>query len=530
MTETLDARQEQKFVGKAEFLMYLVATFFYTNITGMLGSYRNAYLVNVLQLESSQASLFNTLISIIPFVMHFFVAMYIDGRKIGKHGKFRPLVALSAIPVGVFTVLTFITPNAVKAAGGTMLMAYILAIALGYSLSTQFAGNLDTIAMVITPNMKERDNVMSFRSIASAVGNSTPLVIMLVIGAIWKDNEGLQYIICASICSVVGVITMLIGTKLVRERLSYSAEKKNPLEGYLDVLKNKWAWTIIISEFLKSFRGIATYMGVFLAAALLGSTSKYLLFGLPTGIGTAVGMLLINFLLKKFNSKVLYIASGIYSVIINALAFAVGYIYFTKPNPVLQIVFIAFLFLIGLQFGASNLLPNMFKADVLEDLELKTGKRLDASLPFVIGIGTLISGTIASALSPRVLYGDHSIIQYIQPTDAVPNPEQTMKTKILMLFFYTVVHGIMMFLAGVPFFFYKLTGKTKDDIHQAVLEQRERFEKGETIKKTDASTKKVKGLTQKKNQTNNKRTKKNHPKKYQSKKKKKQQRKNSRKK
>ncbi len=119
----------------------------------------------------------------------------------------------------------------------------------------------------------------------------------------------------------------------------------------------------------------------------------------------------------------------------------------------------------------------MFQADVLEDMEVKTGKRLDASLPFVISIGTLISGTVANTLAPQVLYGEGSIIQYIQPTDLVPNPEQSLKTKILMLFFYTIVHGIMMFLAGVPFFFYKLTGKTKEDIHNRVLELREKNQK-----------------------------------------------------
>lgn len=166
---------------------------------------------------------------------------------------------------------------------------------------------------------------------------------------------------------------MLVGTKSIRERVSYNQEKKNPLIGIKDVLVNKYAWVILISEFLKNFRQIATYMGVFLAAALLGSTSKYLWFGLPTGIGTAVGMLVINFLLKKFNSKVLYIASGIYSIIINSAAFAVGYVYFNNPSPALQIVFIIFLFLIGLQFGASNLLPSMFQADVIEDIEVKTG-------------------------------------------------------------------------------------------------------------------------------------------------------------
>lgn len=269
---------------------------------------------------------------------------------------------------------------------------------------------------------------------------------------------------------------MLVGAKSIKERVTYSSEKKNPVIGIKDVLINKYAWVIIISEFLKNFRQIATYMGVFLAAALLGSTSQYLWFGLPTGIGTAVGMLAINFLLKKFNSKTLYIASGIYSIIINGAAFAVGYIYFNSQSPVLRILFIVFLFLIGLQFGASNLLPSMFQADVIEDIEVKTRKRLDATLPFVIGIFTMISGTIAQALAPLILYGDNSIIGYIQPTDLVAEPEQSLKTKIMLLFFYTIFHGIMMFLAGVPFFFYKLTGKRKELIHQKVVEMRNEFE------------------------------------------------------
>lgn len=456
--------QNKKYVKTGEFIFYLLAVFFYTNMTGMIGSYRNAYLVNVLLLPESQASLFNTLTSIIPFILNFFVVMYIDGRKMGKNGKFRPLGMLFAIPLGILLVLSFWTP---KVLTGTLLMIYIVTVAVAFAVCNTFASSVNMVGVVMTPNMKERDTVISFRGISSAIGNSAPLVIILVIGLIWKDNEGLQYIIGAALCGVVGIITMLLGMKSVRERVVYTEEKKNPLVGFKDILINKYAWVIIISEFLKSFRNIATYMGVFLAAALLGGTDKFLFFGLPTGIGTAVGMFVINFLLKKFNSKQLYIASGIYSVIANTLAFIVGYTYFKNSSSILQILFIVFLFLIGIQFGASNLLPSMFQADVLEDIEVKTGKRLDASLPFVISIGTMISGTIAGALAPLVLYGDSSIIGYVPNAD-----EQTLRTKVLMLFFYTVVHGIMMFLAGVPFFFYKLTGKTKDDIHNAVLEQR----------------------------------------------------------
>lgn len=467
--------QDKKYVKLSEFIIYLVGVFFYTNMTGMVGSYRSAYLVNVLRLNESQVSLFNTLVNIIPFVLNFFITMYINGRRPGKSGKFRPLALAVAIPCGVLLVLTFWAPPALS---GNLLLVYVTTIAVLWAVATNFGDAMNKVALVMTPNLKERDNVISFRSICSAVGNSAPLVIILVIGLIW-DDEGTQYIIGAALCAVVGTILMLVATKAIRERVTYSSEKKNPLIGIKDVLINKYAWVILISEFLKNFRQIATFMGVFLAAALLGSTSKYLWFGLPTGIGTAVGMLLINFLLKKFNSKVLYISSGIYSVIINSIAFAVGYLYFSKPNAGLQILFIVFLFLIGLQFGASNLLPTMFQADVLEDIELKTGKRLDATLPFVIGIFTMISGTIAQALAPIILYGKNSIIGYIQPTDAVPDPEQSIKTKILMLFFYTVFHGLMMFLAGVPFFFYKLTGKTKEDIHNAVVEKRRQFYKDE---------------------------------------------------
>ncbi len=467
---TAPVMQDKKHIKISEFIAYLAAVFFYTNMTGMVGSYRNAYLVDVLKINENQASLFNILTSVIPFVLNFFIAMYIDGRSVGKKGKFRPLVLLAAVPAGVLLVLSFWAP---KGLTGTMLMIYLVTIAIGWSIATNFGNQINSMAAVLTPNLSERDTVMSFRGIVSAVGNSAPLVIVLVI-AIFVKDASTQYIIGAALCGVVGIITMLIGIKMTKERISYDNEKKNPLAGFADVLSNKYAWTIIASEFLKSFRGIATYMGPFLAAALLGSASKFLLFGLPTGIGTAVGMLAINFLLKKFNSKVLYIASGIYSIIANTAAFAVGYIYFKNPSPVLQIIFIIFLFLIGLQFGASNLLPTMFQADVLEDMELKTGKRLDASLPFVIGIGTMISGTIASAVAPQVLYGTKvPIIEYVQGLE--DGTAQSLHTKIMLLFFYTIVHGIMMFLAGVPFFFYKLTGKTKEDMHNALLEKRKEY-------------------------------------------------------
>ena len=215
---------DKKYVKLSEFIIYLVGVFFYTNMTGMVGSYRSAYLVNVLRLNESQVSLFNTLVNIIPFVLNFFITMYIDGRRPGKSGKFRPLALAVAIPCGVLLVLTFWAPPALS---GSLLLVYVTTIAVLWAVATNFGAAMNKVALVMTPNLKERDNVISFRSICSAVGNSAPLVIILVIGLIW-DDEGTQYIIGAALCAVVGTILMLVATKAIRERVTYSSEKKNP--------------------------------------------------------------------------------------------------------------------------------------------------------------------------------------------------------------------------------------------------------------------------------------------------------------
>lgn len=189
MSNTVTKTNEQKYVGKSEFILYLMGVFFYTTMTGMVGGNRNAYLVNVLRLPEEQTSLFNLLTAIIPFILNFFIVMYIDGRKMGKGGKFRPITMLVAIPMAIVMVLSFWAPPGLS---GTVLFIYIITLAVLWSIFGTFGNSINMVANVMTPNLKERDQVLSFRSISSAVGNSAPVVIVLVVGLIWsKDNPEL---------------------------------------------------------------------------------------------------------------------------------------------------------------------------------------------------------------------------------------------------------------------------------------------------------------------------------------------------
>ncbi len=471
-------QEEKKYVSLKEMIIFFLGTFLLTNLQGVVNTYRQAYFIDVLLLENDMVANINLITSIGSFILSFVFTMVIDRTPKPGKSKFKGLVKIWTIPTGIAAILHFYTPDFILSSEALILI-YMVGVGLVYSVANQLSSQINSIAVVISPNNKERDTVLTFRGIVNAIGNSAPLVVIIVVGLFTKD-EGLKYIILSVVCTFAAVVFMLLAAGIVKERIAYSEKRQNPVMGFADVIKNKYALIVLLSEFLKGFRKISSYMGVFLAAALLGSKDKYLLLGLPTGIGTFVGMIIVKAFLKKFNSKQIYIASGVYSILANTLAFAVGYIYFQGGPDFLQILFVACLFLVGLQFGASNLLPSMFQADILEDIELKTHKRLDATLGFIIGIGGTVAGAIANYLSPLVLYGDGSIIGYLQPV-AGEYPEQTMKTKVLLLFVYTVVHGIFMFLGGVPFFLYKLTGKRKEDIHTAVLAYRDSIADKNTI-------------------------------------------------
>ncbi|MDR1630285.1 MAG: MFS transporter [Oscillospiraceae bacterium] len=468
----------EKQVPNKELIIFLMSTFFFTNMQGMVGNYRQAYLVNVLKLESSSVSLINVLCSVTCFALSFFYTMVIDRAPKPGKSKFRPLVAVAAVPAAVLTVFMFVTPQMPKA----MTIAYLVTVGVLHAAAMHFTGTINNIGVVMTQNNKERDKILSLRGIFNAIANSAPLVVVLVLKATKLINtEEFLYIISAALCAVVALVSMLFGVSIVRERVAYSSKKENPLLGFWDIVHNPYALLVLSSEFLKNFRCIASYMGIFLAAALLGDTSKYIFFGLPTGIGTFVGMMIVSALLKKFNSKQIYIASGCYSVLANTGAFFAGLNSFKHPDQAFsQVLFFVCLFLIGLQFGASNLLPSMFQADILEDLEVKTHKRLDASLAFVIGIGSTLSGIIGNAFAPMILYGNKSFIQYLPPVDEIVNGvkkaiylDQPYDTKVRLLLVYTVFHGVMMLLAGLPFLFYRLTGKRKEEIHKAAIAYRE---------------------------------------------------------
>lgn len=76
--------KDGKHIKLKEYILYVLAVFFYTNMTGMINEYRRAYLVDILQLTTHQMSFFNVFTGVAGFALSFINAMILDSKKIKK--------------------------------------------------------------------------------------------------------------------------------------------------------------------------------------------------------------------------------------------------------------------------------------------------------------------------------------------------------------------------------------------------------------------------------------------------------------
>ena len=466
--ESVDS--SKKHISKYELFSYVIGIGFYAMFTGMIFSYRTDYINNILKLNETNQGIMNVITTIMGFVTGFFIMSFIDNFH-SKRGKFRPIVMASTIPMALVGFLLFYTPF--KDANSWYAMIYIVVVSIIFNTLYTLTETANTTALVMTPNEGERNSLLSITSFFSSIMNSAPLVIILVLGffLIKTDEDGnkisgyydknTMYIIAMALCSILYAVTTINSMLKVKERVPYMKKKESPINGMGDVVKNKNFWFMTLSNSIRDIRKVGQGFGIFVAGALLGGTDKFLLIGLPTGIGTVVSMLIVQKMIKKIDVIKVNAIFGVYSLVANALAFFISLIYFKTGSVVWQVMFVISLFLIGLQFGASNIIPNIFKGDVLNEIEMQTGgKRLEQTVNFSSTIVSTILGVITGILTPIILL---RVCGYEQGSDF-----QSESTKIKLVFFYTLFTGIFYCLSLLPLIGYKLNKKRREEINAAL--------------------------------------------------------------
>ncbi|NWQ43170.1 MFS transporter [Bacillus sp. EB106-08-02-XG196] len=327
---------------------------------------------------------------------------FIDSRKAGKNGKFRPWIFRMSFPLVITGVLMFVHIPGMSD-GFYLAYAYVTYIIWGTLYSTV---NIPygSMASVITADPVERTALSSWRTLG---GNLAGLIINVVGPMIlFVDNkaDANRFLLGAIIFGVLALACYMACYKLTVERIVMD-ETNKPKANFGKTVKglgkNKpLIWFLISSLlFMICFMLIST-VNVFLFKDYFTNAKALSMVGLLQSLAVFVGMPMVKPLVAKFGKK--EVALG--GLLLAALVY--GVLYFLPNLTATQFIGILTVAMFG--YGIFNLVIWAFVTDVIDYHEYLTGLREDGTVYSIYSmarkIGQAVAGGVGGAAIASVGY------------------------------------------------------------------------------------------------------------------------------
>ena len=482
--EAITAPAEKKYMKPSEIVTFGIGLFGVALLTGWMPDYTMTFFADFAfkgqgfdpaKLAAVVSSVFGVA-GAVGAVCELIIGILVDRTRTSL-GKVKPWVGFGAIPLAVVSMLVFIAPNTSSFTVATIWMFVIYALYTAVSCAVESPANC--FGALCSPNPKERSSAISIASFLRSVGQSGGQVVIIVIPLIMKavmgqqqyknaEGQGIDLIISTAVCALGMIIFVMIFFANNEERVPYTTEKVSLLESIKVVFTNKNLLMVSLTKFTGFGRGVYGTVSLYIAVYLLGSKGLKLALMLPMGIGTAVGTLLVNFVLKKFSTKKTYILFCCYG------ASALAILYFVSRgigfNHSLIVPFLILNFFCGIQHGNTNVTPNIMIADCVDEMEYKTGKRQEGLAYAGYGLISKIASACTKGFAPFLVY-TWSGYQFSQSTN-IAYATQSDATLNKFLAIYTIIPAIFVILQFVPILFYDMVGEKKERITAALAERR----------------------------------------------------------
>lgn len=475
---------EKKYMKPSEIVTFGIGLFGVALLTGWMPDYTMTFFADFAfkgqgfdsaQLATIVSSVFGVA-GVVGAVCELVIGMLVD-RTRTKLGKVKPWVGFGAIPLAIISMLVFIAPNTSSFTVATIWMFVIYALYTAISCAVESPSNC--FGALCSPNPKERSSAISIASFLRSVGQSGGQVVIIAVPAIMKaamgqqqyknaEGQGIDLIISTAVCALGMMIFVMIFFANNKERVPYTTEKVSLAESIKLVFTNKNLLMVSLTKLFGFGRGVYGTVSLYIAVYLLGSKGLKLALMLPMGIGTAVGTLLVNLVLKKFSTKKTFILFCVYGFSSMAILFfmskGIGF------NSTLIVPFLILNFFCGIQHGNTNVTPNIMIADCIDEMEYKTGKRQEGLAYAGYGLFSKIASAGTKWLAPMLVY-TWSGYQFSQSTN-IAYADQTNDVLMKFLAIYTIIPAAFVLLQAVPIFFYDMVGEKKDRITAALAERR----------------------------------------------------------
>lgn len=218
-------------------------------VWGMVNSYLLFFYTDVFGITAASAGTLFLITRIFDAANDPLMGILVDKTK-SKHGKARPYLLYVAIPFGILSVITFITPD--LSYTGKLIYAYITYGLLG-TIYTMINIPYGALMPLMTRNSKEKGELNSYRAIGRSIGTiivaSATLPLVNYLGG---GNQQVGFPVVMGIYAVIGIVFFLLTFKNTRERVQPIKEQKEEKikKSLSQMVKNKYWLLISTNSFL----------------------------------------------------------------------------------------------------------------------------------------------------------------------------------------------------------------------------------------------------------------------------------------
>ncbi|MFC7391617.1 MFS transporter [Scopulibacillus cellulosilyticus] len=364
-------------------------------VWGMISSYLLFFYTNVFGIAAAATGTLFLITRVLDAVIDPFFGILIDHTK-SKHGKARPYLLYLAIPLGVISILAFITPN--FSPDAKLVYAYVTFLLLGIVYSGINVPYGALLAMM-TRNSYEKTQLGGFRMMGLGLGSTlVAACTMPLVNFFGNGNQKIGFPVTMAVYSIIGVILFLLVFKNCKERYSGHSvhEDKGTIgKSLINMLKNQPWLMIAIGSIIQFLRiGVVFSVLIYYAMYVLKQPAMGpVLLTLSNG-GSFIGGAIASPILKRLGNR-----NGSI-IVLSATTLLFVLLIFLEKQPILfaVILFIAFILI-----GVSGAAIYAMLADTADYQEWKFGRRTEGLLYSVYSFATKFGIAIGSAFAAYAL-------------------------------------------------------------------------------------------------------------------------------
>ena len=365
-----------KTFGKRDKVGYMFGDFGNSLLFNFIGSYLLVFYTDAFGISAAAVGTLMIISRVWDAINDPIMGIIVDKRKAGKNGKFRPYLKYMGIPLGLFTLLTFL---AIPSMPQNMKLPYAYITYIGFGMAyTAINIPYGSLASVMTSDPVERTSLSTFRNLGSTISS---ILLMFLTPKLIFDNQGLismkGFFIAAIIYALVANICYQLSYKMTTERVVHEVkeneDKLNLMETIKTLLKNKaliglalGSMGTLTAVFLPNSLNAYLFKDYFKTPELLG------LAGMAGMIGVFIALPLTTKLVSKFGKKNV----SAYSLIISVIAYVIM-AFFPSKNPYLYMVLIL---ISGVGVGFFNMIVWALVGDVIDYQEYLSGNREEGTV------------------------------------------------------------------------------------------------------------------------------------------------------